>query len=100
MVLTDTIADMLTTIRNGLSVQKEKVLTPFSKVKLINPNFTASEYRRHVYVTSQSWWRPTSTATPASAACSWRGTPSFSKSRSIAGSTSSKLAGRFFGLAK
>ena len=33
MVLTDTIADMLTTIRNGLLVQKEKVQTPFSKVK-------------------------------------------------------------------
>ena len=33
MVLTDTIADMLTTIRNGLSVKKEKVQTPFSKVK-------------------------------------------------------------------
>ena len=34
MVVTDTIGDMLTTIRNGLSVQKEKVLTPFSKLKL------------------------------------------------------------------
>ena len=33
MVVTDTIGDMLTTIRNGLSVQKEKVQTPFSKVK-------------------------------------------------------------------
>ena len=33
MVLTDTIADMLTTIRNGLLVKKEKVQTPFSKVK-------------------------------------------------------------------
>ena len=33
MVLTDTIADMLTTIRNGLLVQKEKVQTPFSKIK-------------------------------------------------------------------
>ena len=30
-----------------------------SRVKLINPNFTGSEYRRHVYVASQSWWRPT-----------------------------------------
>ena len=33
MVQTDTISDMLTTIRNGFLVQKEKVETPFSKVK-------------------------------------------------------------------
>lgn len=34
MVLTDTIGDMLTTIRNGLIVNKEKVQTPFSNLKL------------------------------------------------------------------
>ena len=34
MVLTDIIGDMLTTIRNGLMVNKEKVQTPFSNLKL------------------------------------------------------------------
>ena len=34
MVLTDTIADMLTTIRNGLLLSKEFVCTPSSKLKL------------------------------------------------------------------
>ena len=34
MVLTDIIGDMLTTIRNGLIVNKEKVQTPFSNLKL------------------------------------------------------------------
>ena len=31
-----------------------------SKVNLMNPAATGSEYRRHVYVASQSFWRPTS----------------------------------------
>ena len=26
---------------------------------IVNPSITGSEYVRHVYVTSQSWWRPT-----------------------------------------
>ena len=34
MVVTDTISDMLTTIRNGLSLSKEFVCTPSSKFKL------------------------------------------------------------------
>ena len=34
MVVTDTISDMLTTIRNGLSLSKEFVCTPSSKLKL------------------------------------------------------------------
>ena len=34
MVVTDTIADMLTTIRNGLVLSKKFVLTPSSKLKL------------------------------------------------------------------
>ena len=34
MVLTDTIADMLTTIRNGLVISKKFVNTPSSKLKL------------------------------------------------------------------
>tara|TARA_B100001013_G_C24425247_1_gene369522 strand:- start:13 stop:411 length:399 start_codon:yes stop_codon:yes gene_type:complete len=33
MVLTDTIADMLATIKNGLLVKKETVQTPFSNMK-------------------------------------------------------------------
>ena len=34
MIVTDTIADMLTTIRNGLLLSKEFVSTPSSKLKL------------------------------------------------------------------
>ena len=34
MVVTDTISDMLTTIRNGLLLSKEFVKTPSSKIKL------------------------------------------------------------------
>ena len=34
MTLTDSIGDMLATIKNGLLVQKEKVITPFSTLKL------------------------------------------------------------------
>jgi len=34
MVVTDTIADMLTTIRNGLVLSKKSVHTPSSKLKL------------------------------------------------------------------
>ena len=34
MVVTDTISDMLTTIRNGLLLSKEFVCTPSSKLKL------------------------------------------------------------------
>ena len=33
MILTDTIADMLATIKNGLLVKKETVQTPFSNMK-------------------------------------------------------------------
>ena len=34
MVVTDTISDMITTIRNGILLSKESVKTPSSKLKI------------------------------------------------------------------